>query len=1769
MKKHYSRHLANVRTLAFLIPQHLASAILFTMLFPWAGFLSPAFALTVSNAPISQVFTGGVVGLIARQSDGKVIIAGYFEYANGVPRTGLARLNADGSLDTAWNPIPTNGSVDAILVDSSDNLYVGGSFKNIGGQARNGLARLSSSGAVDPTWNPVPPNLLGGDDIMALALDPSGSSLYVGGNFTSIGGQTRQHLAKISTSGSGTADPAWNPNPNSWVSNILVGSGGNLYLSGGFTTIGGFARAHLAKISGAGAVDAVWDPNPTPGTMPVIRVERLALDPLSGDIYVGGVFGSIGGLPITHLAKISSSGTGAAVASWNPMARGEVTALAVDANGNVYTGGLIGSAGGQNRNAVKLSGTTAVADAAWDPLGGWTATPFMLPGYAANSSVYAFAMDGSGNVLAGGIVNHFGGLTKTGFALLSGSGTGAANPAWASVQKGGTVKALARDGAGRTIIGGDFFFMGDGVTIRNNIARLNSDTTLDTTWAPEANGEVAALAVDGSDNVYAAGSFTSVGGLARNALARLAATGGVADANWNPSPNGPVAVLALDGANGYLFAGGNFGNIGGQARSYLAKISTSGAGAADANWNPSPSLSIYGFSPSIGALTLDGGGNLYVGGSFTSIGGQNCISLAKLSTSGVGAADANWHPDPTNGTDAPRNYAGISALALDGGGSLYVGGSFTNISGQARSNLARLATTGTGAADPVWNPGANGGVNAIVLDGKGHAYVGGSFTGINSTWWPPTFAIGGSMRSYLARLFTSGAGTADCHWIPNVMTNYSVPVYALALDSADKLYVGGGFGQVAGSRQLGFAELTGETATGCKLAVTNVNSGYDPSGNYPFNLTAQSQDSTGQPQTVVGNTMVGQSVKTGTGTLSGATTCQIAAGAYTCTLPGLIYSAMESGVVLTSTRSSGDPLDPGDSPPINFIAATPPSKLAVIDVNGGQNPVVGSGFPITVQLQDANGRPAAATVPLYVGAWACGVAGVTSSTSTAQQCNIAVGASGCTMTGITYSRAETGVVFTLTAFYSSGSLKDEPYLAGNSQPITVDESPGGRSLTVINTGNLITSTPAGINCGVNPYCTAVFPTGSSVTLQYTGAANTFGHWIGDCGGTSPSCTLTMDTAKTVSINVVNGSGSTTIYTYSQGYQCTTAMAGTTNQTVNQTATRLLGRYHGSVVCDRTFNAPFTDPLVQAAVKEADDAVRAAAGNTNLVIGPPVFAGTTDQISTATSYSDVVTEPAIPVITTNSYIGPQTNTIGFFGNCDATMTSCSLPAETLTLAPGQLNFLTRIVFPYSTSRTIVNTETHLLTSTYVVGDSLLNSDADLGALAVSSGALTPAFASAQFGYSDSVTNDVTSITVTPTLHDPAASVLVNGMPVASGSASSAIPLTEGSNLINVVVTAQDGATTRSYTITVTRAAGLSVTINQVSLDSCPVVRSYVSVSDHNGDPVTGLTSANFTVKEDSITRTPVSVSFGGTASISIAMALDYSGSMSGTPRTNLQTAATTFINQLGAADAMEIIKFSTAVEAVQTFTTDKALLAAAVTNTWSGANGSTAFYDAVYKALTDTNARSGRKAVIAMTDGDDTVSTHTIDQVITYATSLGIPVYTIGLGSANSTVLSQLANSTNGHYYNAPTSADLQSIYSQIANVFQNQYEVTYASGLTDGAQHTLEINVNTATATGSATRQFTSCSPSSSNFVLSVAITGTGSGSVHSSSTTIGVPGDITCTMGTCSVVYPSGSIVNLGATPSSSSTFDGWSGACTTLIRPLSVNRQNSARTTLTRFFI
>jgi len=110
------------------------------------------------------------------------------------------------------------------------------------------------------------------------------------------------------------------------------------------------------------------------------------------------------------------------------------------------------------------------------------------------------------------------------------------------------------------------------------------------------------------------------------------------------------------------------------------------------------------------------------------------------------------------------------------------------------------------------------------------------------------------------------------------------------------------------------------------------------------------------------------------------------------------------------------------------------------------------------------------------------------------------------------------------------------------------------------------------------------------------------------------------------------------------------------------------------------------------------------------------------------------------------------------------------------------------------------------STATVNIAVLSNNASLSNLVLSSGALTPVFATGTTSYSQSVANTVTSVSVTPTTSVSTATVKVNGTAVTSGTASGSIALAVGANTITTIVTAQDVTTTKTYTVVVTRASG---------------------------------------------------------------------------------------------------------------------------------------------------------------------------------------------------------------------------------------------------------------------------------------------------------------------------------------------------------------------------
>lgn len=237
-----------------------------------------------------------------------------------------------------------------------------------------------------------------------------------------------------------------------------------------------------------------------------------------------------------------------------------------------------------------------------------------------------------------------------------------------------------------------------------------------------------------------------------------------------------------------------------------------------------------------------------------------------------------------------------------------------------------------------------------------------------------------------------------------------------------------------------------------------------------------------------------------------------------------------------------------------------------------------------------------------------------------------------------------------------------------------------------------------------------------------------------------------------------------------------------------------------------------------------------------------------------------------------------------------------------------------------------------------------------------------------------------------------------------------------------------------------------TIQQILSPSFPSVGVLEIFRDQDGNPISDINAANLTVKEDGVPAviTDVRTVSQSGQPLSVAMVLDRSGSMGSQGNSDLETAASTFVNLMGVDDAGEVVNFSSSVQVSQTFTTDKSLLLAAIQGRSAG--GSTALWDAVGQAIVDTGARTGRRAVIAMTDGyNNASSTYTKASVIDAANAAGVPIFTIGMGSSVDPGLGDVGVQTGGINMNAPTSGQLNDVYQRISGQLSGQMQISFIS----------------------------------------------------------------------------------------------------------------------------
>jgi uncharacterized delta-60 repeat protein len=351
---------------------------------------------------------------VAVQSDGKIIAGGAFSQDGHTSRNGVARLNSDGTLDMSFDPgLGANNTVQALALQPDGKVVIAGRFTAVNGATHNYVARLNSNGSVDGSFSPQADDLA-----VAVAVQPDGTIL-LGGAFTTINGIPRNYIARLNANGSLdsgfvpatiTDNATFKPS----LQSLSVRADGRIVIGGQFTDVGGLSRNRIARLNADGSLDATFDP----GIGANKTVNSLAMQ-ADGKIIAGGDFTNIVGATRFYVARLNTGGS--VDTTFNPgigLAFGGVITVGVEVDGKILVGGDFAAVDGVGRNDIARLNADGSLDQSFDP-GSGPATPNEVP------RVRAIVVQPDGKLLVGGGFITFSGVKLNFIARLLGDQGGA------------------------------------------------------------------------------------------------------------------------------------------------------------------------------------------------------------------------------------------------------------------------------------------------------------------------------------------------------------------------------------------------------------------------------------------------------------------------------------------------------------------------------------------------------------------------------------------------------------------------------------------------------------------------------------------------------------------------------------------------------------------------------------------------------------------------------------------------------------------------------------------------------------------------------------------------------------------------------------------------------------------------------------------------------------------------------------------------------------------------------------------------------------------------------------------------------------------------------------------------------------------------------------------------------------------------------------------------------------------------------------------------
>ncbi len=723
----------------------------------------------------------GPVRTIIESSDGGYFVGGSFTSINGKDRKYLAKLNSDLSLDESWNPPSPTGGVSQLAI-SGNELFIAGDFRGFGETTRSSLALWNkANGTANATVRVTEGN------VFAIEKDGLGG-YYIGGDFSKINDVSANGLAHILPNGN--LDTNFIPPKPDRVIRVIRKDGNSLYIGGEFFRLTDnslaspvtYALQGLAKLSATtGQIDTTWIANIVSPPSSGMRIDDLVID--STKVYFCGEFESVKTTPSliasTRYNCAAVDKTSAAIRGWAPSTFGQrpyyTKLFDLEAIG---LGNLILMVG----IYTQINGVDRTGLAYFDKSSGLLVSPTFNPNFIWTNTmnsidrIHAATIVGQ-TLYLGGSFSAVNGSVRRGFAafdLTTGTLTEWNPGIWISGQSlidfasdGNRIYtatvSLESLGSFSQIVRIDLISGAEIEPIATNLlVSLNTQYSEFDFW-----GVAPKIPIIADGNGIAVGGYHSeiINGIIRPNLASIDLSTMQVTA-FSPASNGDTHYIQVYG--NHLFVTGYFSRIGGSLRSQFAVFDL-----------PSHQLNAFQMdlrglndtplnSPVSGLSVFED--KIYFGHSqLRSVNGspKNAFAVVRFPSGMVESLEID--------------VDGTVLTTLIHKNKLYLGGAFSQVNGQNRSDFAAI-NLGTGTLDPL-APAIQGGtytnINQIVVSGDS-IYLSGNFS-----------AIDNQPINSLAQ-FNLSSSTLTRWWSPLRPLDYGTPISAL-LPYRNGLLVGGNF----------------------------------------------------------------------------------------------------------------------------------------------------------------------------------------------------------------------------------------------------------------------------------------------------------------------------------------------------------------------------------------------------------------------------------------------------------------------------------------------------------------------------------------------------------------------------------------------------------------------------------------------------------------------------------------------------------------------------------------------------------------------------------------------------------------------------------------------------------------------------------------------------------------------------------------------------------------------------------------------------------------